>query len=158
MTTNIGYDDKFPPSTGHIETMKQALDALEAASYAKLTDGTYLDKDCKITFAITALRAALAQPDEPVAWSYELATYIDGDLRGRGWECRLSRYAPSVPIGMVRKLTPLYLHPAPYVPLTDKQIHELDPCPHGMFDKQRLDFARAIEQAVRGNNPCQPSE
>jgi hypothetical protein len=36
--------------------------------------------------------------------------------------------------------------PAP-VPLTDEQIHVLDPAPHCMFDQQRIDFARAIEAA-----------
>mgnify|MGYP003443508943 FL=1 len=44
------------------ELLQQALDALEPAQVAKLSDGTYLDKDCKITMAIAALRAALADP------------------------------------------------------------------------------------------------
>ena len=44
------------------ELLQQALDALEPAQVAKLSDGTYLDKDCKITMAIAALRAALAEP------------------------------------------------------------------------------------------------
>ena len=32
-------------------------------------------------------------------------------------------------------------------PLTDEEIHRLDPLPHAMFDQQRIDFARAIEAA-----------
>jgi hypothetical protein len=32
-------------------------------------------------------------------------------------------------------------------PLTDEEIHDLDPLPHVMFDQERIDFARAIEQA-----------
>jgi hypothetical protein len=32
-------------------------------------------------------------------------------------------------------------------PLTDEQIHKLDPLPHRMYDQQRIDFARAIEAA-----------
>ena len=41
--------------------LQQALEALQSAQGAKLSDGTYLDKDCKITMAITALREAIAQ-------------------------------------------------------------------------------------------------
>ncbi len=36
----------------------------------------------------------------------------------------------------------------PIEPLTDAQIHNLDPCPHDMFDQQRIDFARAIERHI----------
>jgi len=32
----------------------------------------------------------------------------------------------------------------PWVDLTDEDIHKLDPCPHTMFDQQRIDFARAV--------------
>jgi hypothetical protein len=52
--------------------MKMALDALEPASIAQLADGTYMDKDCKCSAAITALRAALAASDtpaKPYAWA-----------------------------------------------------------------------------------------
>jgi len=45
---------------------------------------------------------------------------------------------------------PLYTTPPaaqPAVPLTDEQIHKLDPLPHRMYDRQRIDFARAIEAA-----------
>jgi len=39
----------------------------------------------------------------------------------------------------------------PIEPLTDAQIHNLDPCPHDMFDQQRIDFARAIERHILGS-------
>lgn len=32
--------------------------------------------------------------------------------------------------------------------LTDQEIHAADPAPHERFDQERIDFARAIEQAV----------
>lgn len=43
--------------------------------------------------------------------------------------------------------TKLYTHPAQQVavPMTEAQIFECDPVPHEMFDRQRIDFARAIE-------------
>jgi len=43
--------------------LQRALDALNIAAPVKLADGTYLDKDCKITMAITAIEAAIAQPE-----------------------------------------------------------------------------------------------
>jgi hypothetical protein len=43
--------------------IKLAIEALEGAQGAKLSDGTYLDKDCKITMALAALRA---QPNHSV--------------------------------------------------------------------------------------------
>ena len=43
-------------------------------------------------------------------------------------------------------------------PLTEDQILALDPAPHVMFDKQRIDFARAIEAAhnIGGANASKP--
>ena len=48
-------------------TLEQLVMALESLSFAKLIDGTYADKDCKLTLAITAGRAALAGA-EPAGW------------------------------------------------------------------------------------------
>lgn len=39
--------------------LRQAVEALEPMLSAKLADGTYADKDCKITFAIAAIRQHL---------------------------------------------------------------------------------------------------
>lgn len=52
-----------------ITAMKAALSALEPLASAKLVDGTYADKDCKITFSIIALRTAIAEAEKakPVA-------------------------------------------------------------------------------------------
>ena len=46
------------------EALKLALEALTIAALAKLEDGTYLDKNCQMTTAITAIKEALAQPEQ----------------------------------------------------------------------------------------------
>lgn len=51
-----------PQPTDATLAMCKALYALEALEHAKLADGTYADKNCAITFALRALRAAIAQP------------------------------------------------------------------------------------------------
>lgn len=53
------------PASQDRSLLQQALDALKVAASAKLADGTYLDKDCKITMAITAIQTAIAQPVQP---------------------------------------------------------------------------------------------
>ena len=47
------------------EVVWQLISALEPMACAKLADGTYADKDCKITMAITAGRAALTAQGQP---------------------------------------------------------------------------------------------
>lgn len=32
--------------------------------------------------------------------------------------------------------------------LTDEELHAADPCPHSMFDQQRLDYGRAVERLL----------
>jgi len=46
------------------EALKLTLEALEFAIFAKLEDGTYLDKNCQITMAIAFGKEALAQPEQ----------------------------------------------------------------------------------------------
>jgi hypothetical protein len=46
------------------EERQQVIQALEGAAVAKLADGTYLDKDCKITTALAIMRRD-AEPKEP---------------------------------------------------------------------------------------------
>jgi hypothetical protein len=38
------------------------------------------------------------------------------------------------------------------LPLTEAEIHNVDPCPHSMFDTERIKFARAIEAALKERN------
>lgn len=95
-----------------------------------------------------ALRAALAEPDEPVAWINAARDVLTSHPESWGRECE--------------GWTPLYTHPAPQrQPLTDEQIkaaalsvpasvYELM---HGheitveQFQTALADFARAIEAA-----------
>ena len=140
------------------EVMQQALDALELS--AVTVDSFGVQKATQA--AITALKAALEQPEqqapfspeainttqtawrmgyeaakaeqqaEPVAWMYDCGN------GGRMYAEELD----SVPGWM-----PLYTTPPQRKPLTDEEIHNLDPFPHKLFDQERLDFARAIEAA-----------
>ena len=74
-------------------------------------------KDALDVIALDAADTALAQPadgGEVVAWRYELATYVECDVRGRGWRRHMTDYKPNVPEGMVRNLRPLtYADKAP---------------------------------------------
>jgi len=62
---------------------------------------------------IEATEALAAQPvREPVAWMYDIATYIDGDVRGRNWRQAFSTQKPNMP-WMTKDVTPLYATPQP---------------------------------------------
>lgn len=93
------------------EVVNQALEALEYENswheilkvrpYASTVD------------AITALRAALAQQDEPVepvAWMFESERNFNLVGYG-GWEKRITEYRPNDLQGSVRNVTPLYTAP-----------------------------------------------
>lgn len=67
--------DMTTPNEALKQALLKALDALKVAASAKLADGTYLDKDCKMTLAITALQAAIALPVEPTIKREELANF-----------------------------------------------------------------------------------
>lgn len=55
----------------------------------------------------------LEQQGEPVAFLFDEAKYMEGDLRGRQWMPKISRHPPSVP-WMQRNVVPLYTAaPAP---------------------------------------------
>ena len=114
------------------QAAQQALEALECM----IDDLMYKDHKRVIDIsnvAITALRTALEQQQaEPVAWMYDCGN------GGRMYAEELD----SVPGWM-----PLYTTPPQRKPLTDEEIHNLDPFPHKLFDQERLDFARAIEAA-----------
>lgn len=54
------------------------------------------------------IRAALGEVDaEPVAWMYDIASYLEGDARGRGWVPTISRFKPAQH-WMLRHVFPLY--------------------------------------------------
>ena len=92
------------------------------------------------------LEQALAAPaQEPVAWMHE---WDDGEripmLRKREVDRSDIDSPKSVRPLIYGDTTP---PAAQRQPLTDEQIHALDPAPDCMFDQQRIDFARAIEAA-----------
>ena len=98
--------------------------------------------------AIDALKAALAeQVQEPVAWSYELATTML-EHRYDGWEHLITRYKPNVPEGSIRNLTPLFAAPPQRVPLTREEAIALwADKSDGPSNSEIVLFARAVERA-----------
>lgn len=73
--------------------------------------------------ARAALHAALQEfaaerVVEPVAWRYDIATYLEGDVRGRGWRQTFSAQKPNMP-WLTRDVTPLYTAPQPAQPAPD---------------------------------------
>ena len=118
-----------------LAAMKQALEALEDVTkehgYAR---GTTL-------FAITVLRAAIKQAQEPVAWMHP--SWIDPDTRG--WESDSFNAIP------IEGWVPLYTAPRQWQGLTDEEIkiiwRDIDGS-EGML----MRFARAIEAKLREKN------
>ena len=96
--------------------VEQALEALEYEHRSPRGYGYELSvyEMRETSAAITALRAALAQQDEPVqepvAWMFELARNFNLEGYG-GWEKRITEYRPNTPEGSVRNVTPLYTAP-----------------------------------------------
>jgi hypothetical protein len=102
--------------------------------------------------AITALRAALAEPvEEPVAWHY--TNNGGGNVMHWGPSARLDadiQAAKDYP--RVHKVTPLYLAPPQRKPLTDEEIQELSQ-QHKFYSRMEK-FVRIIERAhgIGGND------
>jgi len=105
-----------------IEAMKQMVEALERLATAQLADGTYADRDCKITFAIAAGRQAIAEEEKQEAAAIVVARrYEDGSHAGNHLEWRGRNEANDFPEG-----TAFYTHPKPKRELlTDEQIKRL---------------------------------
>jgi hypothetical protein len=95
-----------------LTTMRSVLEVLEKNLKSPV---------CGVTFnittkAITDLTTLIADMErhEPVEWQYDVATYLEGDLRGRQWRFNiLSPTKPYLGNNMVQNLTPLYPHPQP---------------------------------------------
>ena len=141
------------------QILKQELEALETNS------SFFLDKTAKEkrAFAITALRAALAEnamqrltdvhqeiekthtsvdneytPVKPVAWRTKNATPPGGYV--------VFQQYPSAVANLGGEIEPLYTAPPKRKPLTAPQIHELD-WPDGVAFEDILEFTRALERA-----------
>ena len=95
------------------EVLKLALEALESIM---LERGSIYDR------AITAIREALAQPEqEPVAWSYWQSCLNDDGTQTAPWVHRLSKFKPSESI-INKDIVPLYTTPPASKPLTDDEF------------------------------------
>ena len=118
------------------EALALALDVLVEMSPSGATGSDIWQKQMS---AITTIATALAQPplpvQEPVAWMQADHEHISL------WED-------------VYHTIPLYTAPPKreWVELAEEEIHNLDPLPHLMFDRHRIDFARAVEAASKEKN------
>ncbi len=125
------------------EALRLALEALEGVLDddpkvldASIAGGLYEVVQCRD--AITAIKAALAQPEqEPVAWHYP---------GGKPDQCTTDKaYAEIDPAW-----TPMY-YKHEFVGLTEDEAIEL--LPEGDWEiESTLDFARAIETKLRSKN------
>ncbi len=163
------------------QAAQQALEALLKVANAKLADGTYADKDCKLTLAIAALRAALAQQTEP-QWCACEPTRCEGVGRCR-WQAM--KYVPPAQqaeqdqepycyvyeydsaYGLHREFypgpyngkqkpdrsIPVYTHPphSEWVPLAEEEIDSLWRKWVGT-QRPNYSFTRAIEAALKEKN------
>jgi hypothetical protein len=69
------------------------------------------------------LLSAAPVQSEPVAYTYDIASYREGDVRGRGWVPTISRIRPTQD-WMLRDVVPLYAAPVPAVQSAAKAIAE----------------------------------
>ena len=142
----------------HIETMKQALDALECA-YSD--DMPYLEKTLA---SIEALRAAIAQGDEAAYFRKDGSNFLTPKIAqgesepvgyfiqgGTQWYQAANEYKDDADV------QPLYtaLPVADYVPLSDGQIYTAyieasNQTLRPQDERIAIAFACAIERAVRG--------
>ena len=97
----------------------------------------------KIEDAITALRAALAEPVEPVAWRFKA-------MIGMPWSLSDDGYYISCKRDQRYFIEALYTAPPQRKPLTEEEIKdcEMQAMVNGALPfEQRVFFARAIERA-----------
>jgi hypothetical protein len=147
-----------------IEAMKQALEALEDFVDVIKYDNEQDDigrraccdvlsynphsENCKAKQAITAIKAALAQPEqEPVAWRIKVETKLrDGSL-DVGYQPRNEK--------MSAYDEPLYTHPQrTWVGLTDEEVDKAWRSVDYTvpWEQHRIDIAKAIEAKLRQKN------
>jgi len=141
------------------QAAEMALEALEgvAQRVEKRPNLHPWDAWQRVEPAITALRAALAETEEPVAWGYETATglrlihWLDRcDTRQLQNDQEAARLYPTG-----HRVWPLYAHPPRREPLTMEQLAEI--IERGDVAERREDgtgwyvlpysLARAIERA-----------
>jgi hypothetical protein len=93
-----------------------------------------------------ALEAALKQGGEPIGYRYKYKNCFGNVV----WSFELPRSIDTKVLETVPVYTAAPPAQTPVPPrLTVSEICEADPMPHAMFDDERVEFARAIESAVR---------
>ena len=133
-----------------IDAMKLALEALESNPDAMVDcgDGHW---DFKRDLAITALRAAIEQAQEPVAWVYPEG--VEALNAGKPWVVYGRDGNGAHPDGVER--IPLYLAPRQWQGLTDEEIIDvLHPLVMADMSDEATDYeiARAIEAKLKEKN------
>lgn len=121
-----------------IEAMKLALEALEAVSKEMTVGERYTNAGQQVLDAIDHLRVATTQQPatgEPVAW---MASYVDPV--GNDHVYVTSHHDLAVENDMHGTPRPLYTHPAPSVPMTERELELID----GMVAVQ-LDHAQRCD-------------
>jgi len=126
------------------ELMQQALEALN-----KCQDWPGAYEEC--SRAITTLRTAIEQAQEPVAWMYHGIRHDDTPH-----ERPSLIWKPDQMDGMSfekgAKATPLYAAPRQWQGLTDEEIAEIAATPAAIPGSYVHSFARAIEAKLREKN------
>ena len=122
-----------------MSNLRQAAeDALEALEWSTP------NVDSSITYeeAITALRAALAEPDqEPVAWMYDFLNTENREEVIRNW---VTQDLSDIDREKGFNVRPLYTAPPQRKPLTEEEIMDL--CA-AQWASHPVEVARAVEQA-----------
>ncbi len=128
-------------------TVQQALEALKCLVETYEMGNTIRADIMDAEEAITALKAALEQPEqaEPVAWrtfdgegGYDYRTYDDNENYRDEWDRRNPNHK-----GWVE---PLYTHPPRREPLSDEELDRLWREPMSA-DWEHREYGRAIEAA-----------
>ena len=134
-----------------IEAMNQALEALDEAANV-LTSPMFAD-------AAAALREAIEQAGEPVAWQQELGNILclihrDGghDISEHGWRKAIDDATLKVAKLNSYMSVPQYEHTREWVGLTNEEIEAVM---QGSVEGERMlpyQFARAIETKLKEKN------
>jgi hypothetical protein len=124
------------------EAMQMALEALEDANDVARME--FSDEDY-YSEAINALRQALEEKQEPVAW------ISDSPTKGNGKQLHWTK---SEAWRWSSNITPLYTAPPKreWVGLTDEELKPLCDENHIMFGAYTVDFIQAIEAKLKEKN------
>jgi hypothetical protein len=124
-----------------LDAMKQALDAFEEINKLSVGENA-ICLPAEIDGAMDALRAAIEQAQEPVAWMHP--SWIDPDTRG--WESDSFNAIP------IEGWVPVFTAPRQWQGLTDEQFETMAEkyVTNCYFDT--LKFARAIEAKLKEKN------